>query len=74
MVDESTRLRVIRAIIGWDMKKLSERLGVNPNTITGWEKGRSVPNNVSRLAIAEICQEHNISIRPDGFPVPSDGA
>lgn len=70
VIDESTRMRVIRAIIGWDMKKMSQRMDVNPNTVTNWERGRSVPNGSNRKVLAEICAEHNIGIRPDGYPVP----
>lgn len=70
MIDEATRIRVIRSIIGWDMKRMATQLDVNPNTITSWERGRQVPNNKSRKVLAKICQEHNIAIRPDGMPVP----
>lgn len=69
MVSESLQMRVIRAITGWDMKKVAQKLDVNPNTVTNWERGRSVPNSTNRKAIAEICHQHNISIRPDGYPV-----
>jgi len=70
VIEEQVRIRVIRAIIGWDMKKLSARLDVNPNTITDWERGRSVPNSSNRKVLAEVCQEHGIGFRPDGYPVP----
>jgi len=69
MTDEATRIRVIRAIIGWDMKKMASTMAVNPNTITNWERGRSVPNSSNRKVLADICYEYKIHIRPDGYPV-----
>lgn len=69
-VEESVRWRVIRAILGIDQKALAGRLEVAPNSIRNWEKGRTVPNTTSRKKLAEICHEHHIAIRPDGFPVP----
>jgi ribosome-binding protein aMBF1 (putative translation factor) len=70
MVEESTRLRVIRAIIGWDRKTMSSRLGVHPTTVTKWEHGKTTPDTTARRKIETICSEYGIAIRPDGFPVP----
>lgn len=71
IVEESVRWRVIRAILGVDKLAMAKRFKVSPNTIRNWECGRTVPNNINRKIISQICHEHNISIRPDGFPVPS---
>jgi DNA-binding transcriptional regulator YiaG len=69
VIEEQVRIRVIRAIIGWDMKKIAARLDVNPNTVTNWERGRSVPNSSNRRVLAEICHENGIGFRADGYPV-----
>lgn len=74
MVDEATRIRVIRAILGWDKKTMQKRLKVSQNVIRYWESGTNVPNSRSRKVLAEICNEHHIAIRPDGYPVPVDSS
>jgi DNA-binding transcriptional regulator YiaG len=70
MVDEAMRIRVIRAIIGCDRQTLQKRLGVSDNVVRNWEDGTSIPQRKNRAALAEICRQYNIAIRPDGFPVP----
>ena len=70
MVDEATRIRVIRAIIGWDRKTLQKRLGVSANVVKNWENGTSIPQRKNRKALAEVCFEHNIRINPNGYPEP----
>lgn len=70
VVEEAVRWRVIRAILGIDQEALARKIDSHPNSIRNWEKGRTVPNTTSRKKLAEICREHNIAIRPDGFPVP----
>lgn len=70
VISEAMRWRVIRAILGWDKNTLAKRMGINPNTIRYWENGRQSPNPASRKVFSEICHEHSIAIRPDGFPVP----
>lgn len=70
VISEACRWRVIRAILGWDMKTIAKKLGVNPNTIRNWERGPQTPNSSNRKVLAEICHEHKIAIRADGFPVP----
>lgn len=72
IISEDCRIRVIRAIIGWDMKKMAKRLRVNPNSVTAWERGRAVPNGNNRKSLSEICMEYGIAIRADGFPVPEE--
>jgi DNA-binding transcriptional regulator YiaG len=70
LVDESVRIRVIRAILGITVKEFAERVNVSTHTVTHWEHGHNVPHPKPRKAIAEICRKHRIGIRPDGFPVP----
>lgn len=72
MVTEAVRLRVIRAILGWDGKTFAEVLDVQPATITNWERGRSTPNSTNRKVLSRILSDHHIAIRPDGFPVPNE--
>lgn len=69
-LDDSTRIRVIRALIGLDSKSFAVRLGVCAGTLTAWEKGRSAPQGTKRQALAELCQEHGIGFMPSGMPFP----
>jgi len=68
--NDSTRIRVIRAIIGLDSKSFATRLGIAASTLTNWEKGRSAPQLPKRQELAELCQEHGIGFTPSGFPFP----
>ena len=70
MIEESMRIRVIRAITGLNSSKFCEKYGIHKSSMPAWEAGRAVPNTKSRETLARICAEYNISIRPDGFPVP----
>lgn len=69
MVDEGMKVRVIRAILNWEKGKLADHMGVTYATLANWEHGRSRPNRTGQKKIDEICQQHNIAIRPDGYPV-----
>ncbi len=71
MVSEAMRMRVIRAILGWQIKKMAQRCRVAPGTVYNWENGVSAPRYESRLIIQSILRDNKIAIRPDGFPVPA---
>lgn len=70
MVDDATRIRVIRALLGIDSRTFAARLNVSCGTITGWEKGRATPQRENRKILAEICQSAGIAFLPSGCPVP----
>ena len=72
MINDATRIRVIRALIGISSKELAARLEVTQGVITGWEKGRSSPRQKSRSRLEQLCEEHNIMFLPNGYPVLAD--
>lgn len=69
MIDEPTRIRVIKAILGMDSKAFANAVGVAQNTVTTWESGRSVPSHESRVAIKALCDSKGIVFRKDGLSV-----
>lgn len=71
-INDSTRIRVIRALIGMDSKTFAKTLNICPATLTGWEKGRSAPQGNNREVLAEICREYKIGFTPTGMPLPMD--
>ena len=72
MVNEATRMRVIRAILGVDMQTFARHFDVSPNTVRNWERGISIPNTINRKTLSGLLLKNRIAIRPDGFPVPSE--
>ena len=72
MIDEATRIRVIRALIGNSCREFAAALGASPNSITNWEKGRTVPKKLTRKRMARLCHQHNFCFLPSGMPVPMD--
>ena len=46
-------LRIYRATHGYTQKELGKLLGVNQQTICGWESGRSAPRRATEAAIRE---------------------
>jgi transcriptional regulator with XRE-family HTH domain len=72
MIDDATRIRVVRALLGITSQEFAARVGVTPGIVTGWEKGRYTPRKKSRLVLAEICEREKIAFLPSGMPVPMD--
>jgi transcriptional regulator with XRE-family HTH domain len=70
ILTDAHRIRIIRAILGWDSKTFAARLGVCAGTMTAWEKGRSSPQGTKKQELAELCQEYGIGFTPGGFPIP----
>ena len=70
MVDEATRIRVIRSLTGLSNGEFAKVVGVNRASVTNWERGYSVPQRDSRKALAQLCSENGIEFREDGMPVP----
>ena len=72
MISEDQRVRVIRAILGWESRAFAEKIGVTPNCVTNWEKGRSVPQEKHRNSLAKICEENRIVFDESGIPYQID--
>jgi DNA-binding transcriptional regulator YiaG len=72
VIDEATRIRVVRALLGITSKELASRLEVTQGVITAWEKGRSTPRRMNRATLAQMCQKANIMFLPSGMPVPAE--
>ena len=69
-IDEATRIRLVRALLGMTSTAFATRIGVCPATVTGWEKGRNAPQGPARQVLAELCQEHGLAFSPSGMPFP----
>jgi transcriptional regulator with XRE-family HTH domain len=69
VIDEATRIRVIRAILGLESQAFAAKIGVTPCTMSNWEKGRSTPQRAFRKKLSELCEEHKICFLPSGCPV-----
>lgn len=70
ILTDAHRIRIIRALLGWDSKTFAARLGVCSGTMTAWEKGRAAPQGTKKQELAELCQEYGIGFTPSGFPFP----
>lgn len=70
ILTDAHRIRIIRALLGWDSKTFAARLGVCAGTMTAWERGRSSPQGPKKQELAELCQENQICFLPSGMPVP----
>ena len=71
IVNDATRIRIIRAYLGMESKAFAARLGVGPNTVTNWEHGRSSPTKNIREELARLCVLNGIGFLPSGYPVPN---
>jgi len=69
-ITDAVRIRVIRALLGMSCRKFADALNVSTASLTGWEKGRSVPRPRTRQELAKLCQKHGIAFMPSGFPIP----
>ena len=72
IIDDSAKIRVIRAMLGMESREFAAKLGISAGTMTSWEKGRSTPQREKRKVITEICQKYRIGFMPSGMPVPID--
>ena len=70
MVNDATRIRLIRAYLGMDSKSFAARLGVGPDTVSNWEHGRSSPTRRIREELMRVCQLNGLGFLPSGYPVP----
>ena len=71
LLDDATRIRVIRALIGMNSKTFAAELSISAGTLTAWERSRSTPQPQKRHELAKLCQKHGLCFMPSGFPVPA---
>jgi DNA-binding transcriptional regulator YiaG len=71
IVNDATRIRVIRAILGMNSGGFAARLGVCPASVTNWEQGRTGPTSSAREELAKLCQQNGIGFTPSGYPFPA---
>jgi DNA-binding transcriptional regulator YiaG len=71
IVNDATRIRVIRAYLGMDSRSFAARLGVAVGTLTNWEKGRCTPWAKHRDELLRICQLNGLCFSPSGYPFPA---
>jgi DNA-binding transcriptional regulator YiaG len=69
-INDATRVRIIRAMLGVDSKTFAKQLNVCAATLTSWEKGRSSPQGAKKDLLSEICNEAGIGFTPTGCPLP----
>ena len=70
MISESARVRIIRALLGINSKTFAAKLGVDAQTVSNWERGKSVPAGRGREALGELCGKAGITFTATGLPVP----
>ena len=70
-VDDATRIRVIRALVGMTSRAFAAELDVACQSITSWEHGRCTPTREKRKRLAEFCRKAGIGFMPSGCPVPA---
>ena len=69
-IDDATRVRVIRALLGMNSRQFAKHVGISPGTLTAWERSRSTPQADKRKVLATICQQNGLCFLPSGMPVP----
>lgn len=70
MIDDATRVRCIRALLGITGKEFASRVGVSQTVVTSWEKGRGSPRRDKRAALELLCEKERIGFAPSGMPFP----
>lgn len=70
IIPDSTRIRLIRALLGMSSKDFADRLGVCVASITNWERGRTAPGPVQRQELYKLCHENKLAFSPSGMPFP----
>ena len=70
LIDDATKVRVIRALVGMTSADFAKYLGVRVDTITQWEHGRHTPSRVHARHMLALCHERGIAILPCGMPIP----
>lgn len=70
MTNEATKIRVIRAFLGVNIKTFAARMGSSTTSVYMWETGRATPTLKKRYRLAEICREGGIMFTPSGYPIP----
>lgn len=70
LIDDATRVRVIRALVGMTSAAFAKYLGVGVGSVTDWEHGRSSPRSAHARHMLALCHERGIAFLPCGMPVP----
>ncbi len=70
-IDDSVRIRVIRATLGMNHTDFAAAMSISINTLANWEHGRATPQPKKRHELAKLCQKHGLCFLPSGFPVPA---
>lgn len=66
IVNEATKIRVVRAILGMSSGDFAGRLGISAGTLTAWEKGRNSPQEAKKQVLAELCEQNGIAFSISG--------
>jgi transcriptional regulator with XRE-family HTH domain len=54
MIERNAKLEAARRLRGWTLEVASQKIGVHPQTLRNWEKGRSKPHGFRICRISEI--------------------
>jgi transcriptional regulator with XRE-family HTH domain len=63
-IDEGLRLSTARRHAGLDQREVAERLRINPQTVSRWERGLSAVHPAMRQQLARLLQVEAASIWP----------
>lgn len=72
MIEESVRIKIVRALLHMNRKQFAAKLHVKPMSVTFWETGRCTPKRSTRARLSEVCDEAGIMFLPSGFPIPKE--
>ena len=53
-------IRYIRTVAGLSQEKFADEIGVTKLTVTRWESGTSIPNNIAQAGIYNVAKKHNV--------------
>lgn len=70
LIDDATRIRCIRALVGMTTGDFAKYLGVGVGSVTEWEHGRASPRASMNRRLLALCHERGIAFLPCGMPVP----
>jgi DNA-binding transcriptional regulator YiaG len=70
LIDDATKIRVIRALVGMTTGAFAKYLCVQPGAVTDWEHGRSSPRATMSRRMLALCHERGIAFLPCGMPLP----
>ena len=53
-------IRYIRAVAGLSQEKFADEIGVTKLTVTRWESGTSIPNNIAQAGIYNVAKKYKV--------------